>query len=137
MALFNVVGACITRALFSSTSIFTSTVSEQPHNMTTTQTASTTTSKVWLVTGCSTGLGRSLVSAVLARGDKIIATARQVSALKDLENADNVKVLSLDVTADQTELAKKVQEAQSFFGRIDVLVNNAGCVISGVWEELR
>jgi NADP-dependent 3-hydroxy acid dehydrogenase YdfG len=73
----------------------------------------------------------------LARGDKIIATARQVSTLKDLENVDNLKVLSLDVTADQTELAAKVQEAQSFFGRIDVLVNNAGCVISGVWEELR
>lgn len=92
--------------------------------------------KVWLVTGCSSGLGRSLVIAVLARGDKIIATARQVSTLKDLENLDNVRVISLDVTADQTELAKKVQEAQSFFGRIDVLVNNAGCVISGVWEEL-
>ncbi|KAI8657177.1 putative oxidoreductase yusZ [Fusarium keratoplasticum] len=98
--------------------------------------ASTKTSKVWLVTGCSTGLGRCLVPAVLARGDKIIATARQVSTLKDLENDDNVRVLSLDVTADQTELAAKVQEAQSFFGRIDVLVNNAGCVISGVWEEL-
>ena len=103
----------------------------------TSEIASTKASKVWLVTGCSTGLGRCLVPAVLARGDKIIATARQVSTLKDLENVDNLKVLSLDVTADQTELAAKVQEAQSFFGRIDVLVNNAGCVISGVWEELR
>ncbi|KAI8714014.1 hypothetical protein NCS52_01120600 [Fusarium sp. LHS14.1] len=92
--------------------------------------------QVWLVTGCSSGLGRSLVTAVLARGDKIIATARQVSTLKELENVDNARVLSLDVTADQTELSKKVEEAQSFFGRIDVLVNNAGCVISGVWEEL-
>ncbi|KAF4994131.1 hypothetical protein FDECE_13231 [Fusarium decemcellulare] len=92
--------------------------------------------KVWLVRGCSSGLGRCLVTAILARGDKVIATARQVSALKDIQNLDNVRVLSLDVTSDQAELNVKVQEAQSFFGRIDVLVNNAGYVVSGVWEEL-
>ncbi|KAM0189304.1 hypothetical protein ACHAPI_010070 [Fusarium lateritium] len=92
--------------------------------------------KIWLVTGCSSGLGRCLVSAILARGDKVIATARQLSTIEELQHPDRVKVLSLDVTSSQSILETKVQEAIAFFGRVDVLVNNAGYVESGVWEEL-
>ncbi|KAF4970047.1 hypothetical protein FSARC_2865 [Fusarium sarcochroum] len=92
--------------------------------------------KVWLVTGCSSGLGRCLVSAILERGDKVIATARQLSAIEELQYLDEVKILSLDVTSSQSILETKVQEAIALFGRIDVLVNNAGYVESGVWEEL-
>jgi NADP-dependent 3-hydroxy acid dehydrogenase YdfG len=92
--------------------------------------------KVWLVTGCSTGLGKCLVSAILARGDKVIATARKLSALEELNGLDHVKILSLDVTSPQSVLDSKVREACSLFGRVDVLVNNAGYVESGVWEEL-
>ncbi|KAG5764230.1 hypothetical protein H9Q69_012904 [Fusarium xylarioides] len=92
--------------------------------------------KVWLVTGCSSGLGKCLVSAILARGDKVIATARQLSAMKEFEGHDDIKTLSLDVVSPQDVLDRKVNEAVSFFGRIDILVNNAGYVESGVWEEL-
>ncbi|KAH6869052.1 hypothetical protein B0T10DRAFT_611659 [Thelonectria olida] len=91
--------------------------------------------KVWLITGCSSGFGRCLIPAVLARGDKVIATARQISDLSYIDD-ENVKVLSLDVTATQDELHRKALEAKSAFGRIDVLMNNAGYVVSGVWEEL-
>jgi NAD(P)-dependent dehydrogenase (short-subunit alcohol dehydrogenase family) len=94
-------------------------------------------SLVWLVTGCSSGFGSNIVRAALARGDKVVATARNPSQLEYLQNQSNVAVLQLDVTAPQTVLSDKAQEAVAAFGRIDVLVNNAGYVLSGVWEELR
>ncbi|ORY69022.1 uncharacterized protein BCR38DRAFT_142746 [Pseudomassariella vexata] len=94
-------------------------------------------SKVWLVTGCSSGFGRSLVPAILARGDRVVATARRVSDLDYLQHFENVKLLQLDVTSPDHVLSEKVEAAISAFGGIDVLVNNAGYVLSGVWEELR
>lgn len=97
----------------------------------------TRTSQVWLITGCSSGIGRSLVSAVVARGDKVIATARRICDLTYTEGLGNVKALALDVTATEDILRQKIDEAIYEFGRIDVLVNNAGYVLSGVWEELR
>lgn len=93
--------------------------------------------KVWLVTGCSSGFGECLVPAILARGDKVIATARQVSDLEYLRDVKNVEAIQLDVTASNEVLCSKVEEAVAKFGTIDVLVNNAGYVLSGVWEELR
>lgn len=93
--------------------------------------------KVWLITGCSSGFGKSLVPAVLARGDKVIATARQVSDLGHLKGIENVEIIQLDVAAPREVLRDKVEEAMTNFGTIDVLVNNAGYVLSGVWEELR
>ncbi|KAH6975141.1 hypothetical protein BKA56DRAFT_633874 [Ilyonectria sp. MPI-CAGE-AT-0026] len=92
--------------------------------------------KVWLVTGCSSGFGECLVPAILARGDKVIATARQVSDLEYLRDVKNVEAIQLDVTAPNEVLCSKVEEAVAKFGTIDVLVNNAGYVLSGVWEEL-
>lgn len=97
--------------------------------------------RVWLVTGCSSGLGRQLVMAILARGDKVIPTVRRLSDLEYIYSMDGVTdkfyPLELDVTMPERELLAKVREAITHMGRIDVLVNNAGFVISGVWEEIR
>jgi NAD(P)-dependent dehydrogenase (short-subunit alcohol dehydrogenase family) len=84
-------------------------------------------SKVWLITGASRGLGRALADAVVAKGHKLIATARNPSQLADLEQRapERVRVLPLDVT-DATAAERAVRAAVDTFGRIDVLVNNAG-----------
>lgn len=93
-------------------------------------------SQIWLITGTSSGLGQELVKAVLNRGDKVIATARnadQISSLKELGAA----TLQLDVTATQEQLNLKAEEAVAIYGRIDVFVNNAGYVQFGTIEETR
>lgn len=93
--------------------------------------------RVWLVTGCSSGFGQFFISAIVARGDKVVATARDITSLTDLaKGGGNVKVLQLDVTAPQEVLNQKISLAIEAFGRVDVLVNNAGYVTSGVWEEV-
>lgn len=92
--------------------------------------------KVWLVTGCSSGFGRLFIPAILARGDKVIATARNVTLLESFQRDKNVKIMQLDVSTQQEVLNQKVTEAIGLLGRIDVLVNNAGYVASGVWEEV-
>lgn len=91
--------------------------------------------RVWLITGCSTGFGRAFIPAILARGDKVVATARRIESIQDLQQ-ENVRIMQLDVTASQAILNDKFVEASSFFGGCDVLVNNAGIVVVGVWEEL-
>lgn len=95
------------------------------------------TAMVWLITGCSTGFGRTLVPAILARGDNVIATARKLSDLSYVDNLKGAKALQLDVTATEDVIREKLEAAMILFGRIDVLVNNAGYVMSGVWEEVR
>ena len=92
--------------------------------------------RVWLVTGCSQGFGRIFAEEISSRGDKVVATARNKSAIADLERLQGVKTMQLDVTCSQEELNIKVKEAIELFGGVDVLVNNAGYVLSGVWEEL-
>ncbi|MGM9477585.1 oxidoreductase [Pedobacter sp. GSP4] len=91
--------------------------------------------KIWFITGSARGLGRSLTEAVLAKGDKVAATARNTNALKELEAQypGQVFPIQLDVTDyDQVHLA--VEAAVEHFGRIDVLVNNAGFGIVGAAE---
>ncbi len=91
---------------------------------------------VWLITGCSTGFGRELARAVLARGWRAVVTAREKARLGDLIEAAGERALAvqLDVTdADQIDAA--VQAAQERFGRIDVLVNNAGYGYQTTIEE--
>ncbi|KAK1763976.1 hypothetical protein QBC33DRAFT_548460 [Phialemonium atrogriseum] len=90
----------------------------------------------WLVTGCSSGFGRCLVPAIIARGDRVIATARRLSDLEYVKGIPRAKALELDITAPESVVHAKVDEAISSFGGLDVLVNNAGYVLSGVWEEL-
>ncbi|TMW67854.1 hypothetical protein Poli38472_007526 [Pythium oligandrum] len=95
---------------------------------------STTDNKVWLITGCSSGFGRELAIAAHKRGDLVIATARKVEALKDLQEL-GCDALSLDVTADDASVNDVVAKAHALHGRIDVLVNNAGYSANGALEE--
>jgi len=91
--------------------------------------------RVWFITGSSRGLGRSLTEAVLAKDDFVAATARNTNALKDLvlKYKEQILPISLDVTDfDQVHLA--VETAVEHFGKIDVLVNNAGFGIVGATE---
>lgn len=91
--------------------------------------------KIWFITGSSRGLGRSLTEAALQNGDKVAATARNISQLNDLvtEYPDQILPLALDVT-DYEQLYQVVANAVMHFGRIDVLVNNAGFGIVGAAE---
>jgi len=84
-------------------------------------------SKIWLITGSSRGLGRELAEAVLAAGHQLVATARKPEQLDDLVEryGDRVRAVALDVT-DPTAARAAVQHAVDAFGRLDVLVNNAG-----------
>jgi NAD(P)-dependent dehydrogenase (short-subunit alcohol dehydrogenase family) len=91
-------------------------------------------SKVWFVTGASSGFGREIVEEVLGRGDRAVAAVRNTEALADLAGRPDVLVVRLDVTQpDQVESA--VRAAVARFGAIDVLVNNAGFSILGAVEE--
>jgi len=83
--------------------------------------------KVWLITGSSRGFGRALAEAVLAAGDQLVATARDPKQLSDLSAryGNQVKLVALDVT-DETAALHAVQTAVDTFGKLDVLVNNAG-----------
>lgn len=96
-----------------------------------------TTTRVWLITGCSSGLGRALANAVLSRGGRVIATARRVADLESLaaHYPESCRVLELDVT-DSAQVKTLVAEAVAAFGRLDVLVNNAGYGAVGAFEEL-
>jgi NAD(P)-dependent dehydrogenase (short-subunit alcohol dehydrogenase family) len=91
--------------------------------------------KVWFITGSSRGLGRSLTEAVLANGDKVAATARNTEALNDLveKYKDQILPVKLDVT-NYDEVYQAVADAVAHFGKIDVLVNNAGFGIIGAAE---
>jgi NAD(P)-dependent dehydrogenase (short-subunit alcohol dehydrogenase family) len=89
---------------------------------------------VWLITGASSGFGRELVDAALERGDRVAATARNTDPLSDLEGRGDVALLSLDVT-DAGQREATVAAAVERFGRIDVLVNNAGRTQVGAVEE--
>jgi NADP-dependent 3-hydroxy acid dehydrogenase YdfG len=84
-------------------------------------------SKVWLITGSANGLGRNIAEAVLASGDRLLATARDPRKLADLVDkyGDQNRTAPLDVT-DASAAQAAVQAAVDAFGRLDVLVNNAG-----------
>ena len=90
----------------------------------------------WLITGCSTGLGRALAETVLAAGQNAVVTARDAGKVADLatNNSDRVLPLALDVT-DSTQVTDAVSQAEEKFGHIDVLVNNAGYGYRAAVEE--
>jgi NAD(P)-dependent dehydrogenase (short-subunit alcohol dehydrogenase family) len=94
-------------------------------------------SKVWFVTGSSRGLGRSFVEAALSHGDQVVATARDTGRLDDLVAAygDAVLPLELDVSS-KAAVFDTMKRAVDHFGRLDVIVNNAGYGLSGAVEEL-
>jgi NAD(P)-dependent dehydrogenase (short-subunit alcohol dehydrogenase family) len=90
----------------------------------------------WLITGCSTGLGRALAEPVIAAGHNAVVTARDAARVADLAegNSDRVLALPLDVT-DSAQVTRAVSEAEGRFGDIDVLVNNAGYGYRAAVEE--
>ena len=92
--------------------------------------------KTWLITGCSSGFGKVLANAVLARGDRLVATARKEEDLADLagRGPDRVRTAALDVTKPGAAAAAAAL-AEEAFGGLDVLVNNAGYGFMGAVEE--
>jgi NAD(P)-dependent dehydrogenase (short-subunit alcohol dehydrogenase family) len=96
-----------------------------------------TQGRVWLITGCSTGFGRELVLAALAVGDQVMATARRPETLAALAElgGDRVSTAALDVT-DPASVQAAVKATLAVFGRIDVVVNNAGSMVLGAVEEV-
>src|SRR5258708_37228248 len=83
--------------------------------------------QVWLVTGSSRGLGRAIVEAGLAAGNKVLATARDLESLHDLSerHGDQIKLFALAVT-DESAAASAVKPAIGAFGSLEVVINNAG-----------
>src|SRR5712672_1023669 len=93
--------------------------------------------KVWLITGSASGLGRNIAEAVLESGDRLVATARYTKRLDDLvkKYGDRVRAVPLDVT-DESAAQAAVQTAVAAFGRLDVVVNNAGYGDIAPFEQL-
>jgi len=94
-------------------------------------------SKTWFITGSSRGLGRHWAEGALGRGDKVVATARRSGSLDDLVERHGASVLALplDVT-DRSAVFDAVARAHRHFGRLDVVVNNAGYGLFGAVEEI-
>ena len=92
--------------------------------------------KVWFITGTSSGFGRLLAEEVLAKGERVVATARKPEVLRDLieKYPETARAVKLDVT-NLDDAKNSVAEAVKSFGRIDVLVNNAGSALVGAVEE--
>jgi NAD(P)-dependent dehydrogenase (short-subunit alcohol dehydrogenase family) len=93
--------------------------------------------RTWFITGTSRGFGREWARAALERGDRVAATARDVTSLDELVavHGDAVLPIALDVT-DRTEVRAAVDHAVEHFGRLDIVVNNAGYGLFGMVEEL-
>jgi NAD(P)-dependent dehydrogenase (short-subunit alcohol dehydrogenase family) len=96
-----------------------------------------TSPRVWFITGTSSGLGRAIAHAALDHGDRVAATARSTDRIADLERdfADRAIALPLDVT-DPGQARTAIEAAVGAFGRVDVVVNNAGYGVLGALEEL-
>jgi NAD(P)-dependent dehydrogenase (short-subunit alcohol dehydrogenase family) len=94
-------------------------------------------SKVWFITGTSKGFGRVWAEAALARGDRVAATARRVSSLSPLVEryGNQAMAITLDVTS-KSAVDAAMQEAHANFGRLDVVINNAGYGLFGTIEEV-
>lgn len=92
--------------------------------------------KIWFITGSSRGFGRIWAEAALLRGDKVAATARSSEAVSDLREkyGENVLTLEMDVTRPD-QVTKTVETAHDYFGRLDIVLNNAGYSLVGTIEE--
>nr|AIA11289.1 short chain dehydrogenase [uncultured bacterium] len=92
--------------------------------------------KIWFITGASRGFGRIWAEVALSRGDKVAATARKVEDLRDLNErfGDAILTLALDVN-DTDQVKQAVAQAHAHFGRLDIVLNNAGYSLVGMIEE--
>jgi NAD(P)-dependent dehydrogenase (short-subunit alcohol dehydrogenase family) len=98
--------------------------------------ANAKTTRTWFITGASTGFGRILAEEVLKSGGKVVATARKLDQIADLEEKypGNARAFALDVT-DPAQILSIVAQTLATFGPVDVLVNNAGYGLAGAIEE--
>jgi NAD(P)-dependent dehydrogenase (short-subunit alcohol dehydrogenase family) len=95
------------------------------------------TNKVWFITGSSRGFGRVWAEAALKRGDKVAATARQLASINDLKEKYGANVLTLELDVTNAEQVKAtVEQAHAHFGRLDIVLNNAGYALVGMIEEV-
>ncbi len=102
----------------------------------TNQNETSDTNKVWFITGSSRGFGRVWAEAALERGDRVAATARKLESIADLQEkyGENVLTLELDVT-NPIQAKAVVEQAHAHFGRLDIVLNNAGYSLIGTIEE--
>ncbi|KZP26168.1 NAD(P)-binding protein [Athelia psychrophila] len=91
--------------------------------------------KVWLVTGASSGLGKRIVMSALKRGDFVVSSSRSAKPPADFFQSPRLVHRQLDVDASTEEITARVEECINVWGRIDVLVNNAGTVLPALLEE--
>jgi NAD(P)-dependent dehydrogenase (short-subunit alcohol dehydrogenase family) len=97
----------------------------------------TANGRVWFITGASSGLGRELANAALERGKRVVATARDLDSLAEFERRSPEQVLTAELDVrDARQARDAVDTAMGDFGRIDVLVNNAGYGLFGALEEI-
>ncbi|MGE8428042.1 MAG: SDR family NAD(P)-dependent oxidoreductase [Sphingobacterium sp.] len=92
--------------------------------------------KVWFITGSSRGFGKIWTEAALKRGDKVAATARNINSIAALKETygDQVLVLEVDVT-NGSQVQNAIHQAKQYFGRLDIVLNNAGYSLVGTIEE--
>ncbi|KAL2263591.1 hypothetical protein VTK26DRAFT_6058 [Humicola hyalothermophila] len=92
-------------------------------------------SRVWLITGCSSGFGRELAKVAASRGDRVLAASRNPDNAKDLAGHENIKLVRLDHNEPLPRIKEAVDQAISIHGTIDVVVNNAAYAHVGTIEE--
>ena len=99
--------------------------------------STSSSSRVWFITGTSTGFGRLLAQELLRRGNRVIATARDIAKVEDLvhQYPATARALTLDVT-NPAQIESVAQQAIAAFGHVDILVNNAGYGLNGAIEEV-
>ena len=99
--------------------------------------SASSSSRVWFITGTSTGFGRLLAQELLRRGNRVIATARDIAKIEDLvhQHPDAARAFTLDVT-NPAQIESVAQQAIAAFGHVDILVNNAGYGLNGAIEEV-
>ncbi|EMT69517.1 Putative oxidoreductase yusZ [Fusarium odoratissimum] len=90
----------------------------------------------WFITGCSSGFGEALVRQLRSAGDNVIATGRNADTKLSHLKETGAAILDLDVSSSPEDIKSKVEEAWSIYNGIDVVVNNAGYILSGAVEEL-